>query len=161
VEVRFVDDRRFDSVVKGFARGQSRRGFVKSVAALVGIAAASAVGMQNAGAARRGHSGPSLDTGNAQLWLTWTSHAGVGACDPVVNFSGFLPSTLVPVAVYARKKGGSGFGSLVYSTSVVTDSSGAAIAYPPSGSLPLFSLSFEARAVAGAIVSSEWSVASC
>jgi hypothetical protein len=161
-EVQFVNDRRFDSVTKRLALSQDRRGFLKSAAAIFGITAASATVTRDADAARRGYSGPALGTANAQLWLTWAHHeGGGGVCDAVVNFSGFLPDTLVPVTVFARKKGGSGSGAILYSTSVVTDSSGAATAYPPAGSLPLFSGAFEARAVAGAIVSSDWSVGSC
>lgn len=157
-----MDDRRFDVVTKRLALSENRRGFIKSVGALLGIAATSAVVSRDAHAARRGQSGPTVATANAQLWLTWVHHGSVGAaCDAIVNLSGFLPDTLVPVMVYARKKGGSGFGSLIYSTSVVTDSSGAATAYPPDGSLPLFSGAFEARAVAAAILSSDWSLGHC
>jgi hypothetical protein len=155
-----VNDRRFDVVTKRFALSQSRRSFIKSAAALLGTMAASAIVKHEADAARRGQPPSTLATSNAQVWLTWTPHSIAGVCDSVIHLSGFLPDTLVPLTVFTRKKGGTGAGKVLYSTSVVTDASGGAIAYPNFASAPLFS-GAEARAVAGAIVSSDWSVSSC
>jgi hypothetical protein len=156
-----VDDRRFDTVVKGLAMAQGRRGFFKSVAAILGITAASAIVTRDADAARRGYSGPQDTVPEGVVSVSWAFHAGgPGLCDAVVSLSNFPPGVFVPITVMARKHGKTGPGSVLWTSSTTTDGSGAATVYPPAGALPIFSGGFDGRAIAGGSAS-DWSVGHC
>lgn len=56
-----MDDRRFDSVTRTFAQNRSRRTLLKGLLGIGGVTATTAVmRLHDAGAARRGYSGPSF-----------------------------------------------------------------------------------------------------
>jgi hypothetical protein len=87
MEERGMDDRRFDELARRL--GGSRRRFLKQVVGLGGAAAVGSLAIDDAGAARRGYSGPRFPVPATTPSITIVFRAGAGGCLPHGRLTSF------------------------------------------------------------------------